>query len=294
MKKLPIAAAITSLGLALATGGIAAQTATGTGTGTGAQSPAAGTAATDQPSTAGSPTGAATGSAAPGAAQGASTPVTGTAGTGTGTGTAAPARPMAGGTGATAGDTAKPDRQARADWERRHRASKMIGTNVRDQQGDRVGSIEDIVLDPQGNVAYAVISAGGFLGMGENLYAVPWSSLQMPQGEDHYVMNVNKEQMRQAHGFDKDNWPDMSGAQWRGFYGGSPAGGATAPTGGQAIQGTGTTGTTTTTTTGPTTSPMTTDGQTTGGTTGGTAGGTTSGTTGGTAGSTTGGTTQSR
>jgi hypothetical protein len=112
----------------------------------------------------------------------------------------------------------------------------MIGTNVRDQQGERVGSIEDIVLDRDGNVSYAVISAGGFLGMGENLYAVPWESLAMQPGEDHYVMNVDKERMKAAHGFDKDNWPDMADTKWdasnRGFYSTTP--GTTAPAAGTA------------------------------------------------------------
>jgi len=230
MNRLPIAAAIATIGLAMA-GGVAAQgtTTTGTGTGTQAGSPAAGTAAADQPTTAGAGTGAATGSTAPGPMQGASTPTTGTGATGPGaTGTALPGDR----------DTAQMDRQARADWERRHRASKMIGTNVRDQQGERVGSIEDIVLDRQGNVAYAVISAGGFLGMGESLYAVPWSALDMQSGQDHYVMSVDKERMRQAHGFDKDNWPDMSDAQWQstnqGFFGQGTQQPGTAPATGQA------------------------------------------------------------
>lgn len=144
----------------------------------------------------------------------------------------------------SAGDSVKSgDRQAKAEWERRHRASKMIGTNVRDQAGERVGSIEDIVLDRQGNVTYAVVSAGGFLGLGEKLFAVPWKSLSTQPGQDHYVMNVNKDQMRQAQGFDKDNWPDLADTRWqdsnRGFYGTAPAGAQrSSPTMGQPPSGT--------------------------------------------------------
>jgi sporulation protein YlmC with PRC-barrel domain len=97
-----------------------------------------------------------------------------------------------------------------------HRASTLMDADVENAQGEDLGDIEDLVLDPQdGRVAYAVLSFGGFLGLGEKLFAVPWTALKAKVGEnDTYILNVAKEKLTNAPGFDKNNWPDMANRQW--------------------------------------------------------------------------------
>jgi sporulation protein YlmC with PRC-barrel domain len=95
-----------------------------------------------------------------------------------------------------------------------NRASKVLGTGVVDSKGDKVGDIKDIVLDRStGQVAYAVVSFGGTFGVGDKYFAVPWTALKAGQNE-RYVLDVNKDQLKQAQGFDKDKWPDMASEQW--------------------------------------------------------------------------------
>ncbi len=111
---------------------------------------------------------------------------------------------------ATRGDAARAER----DWERRHRASKIIGTHVRNRQGDKIGDIEDIVLDRNGSVAYAVVSTGGFLGIGDRLHAVPWKSLQLQANEDFYVLDVDRKRLQAAPGFPGSSWPNFNDERW--------------------------------------------------------------------------------
>ncbi len=101
-----------------------------------------------------------------------------------------------------------------ASWERLHRASKIIGTDVINRQGERIGDIEDIVLDSKGLIAFAVVSTGGFLGIGDRLHAVPWQSLQTQTGRNAFILDIDKERLKNAPGFDKKNWPNLSDDNW--------------------------------------------------------------------------------
>lgn len=95
------------------------------------------------------------------------------------------------------------------------RASKLIGTDVVDTQGKKIGDVKDVVLDKtRGQVAYAVVSFGGTLGLGSKYFAIPWKSLQPNPDNDKLVLNVDREKLKNAPGFDKDHWPDMASAQW--------------------------------------------------------------------------------
>ena len=120
------------------------------------------------------------------------------------------------------------DGMALKDWERNRRASKIIGMDVRNNTNEKVGDIKEIVLDGNGRVAYAVVSAGGFLGIGDRLYAVPWSAFKRLAGQNYFVWNIAKERLRDAPGFDEKHWPDMANEQWnrdtQRFYN-QPAGG---------------------------------------------------------------------
>jgi len=94
-------------------------------------------------------------------------------------------------------------------------ASTLIGDKVFNRFGDELGYIKDIMLDlDSGRVAYAVLSFGGFLGLGDKLFALPWSSLELDAPNHCFILDVDKERLENAEGFDKENWPDMADRDW--------------------------------------------------------------------------------
>jgi sporulation protein YlmC with PRC-barrel domain len=94
-------------------------------------------------------------------------------------------------------------------------ANTLIGDSVKNPAGEDLGSIKDIMLDvDHGRIAYAVLSFGGFLGMGDKLFAIPWNALRLDPVDQCFVLNVNKETLKNAEGFDKDHWPDMTDPTW--------------------------------------------------------------------------------
>jgi PRC-barrel domain len=91
----------------------------------------------------------------------------------------------------------------------------MIGADVVNAAGDGLGDVKEVVIDPSsGKIACAVISFSGFLGMGEKLFAVPFSALDYDAQEKEYVLDVAKEGLERAPGFDPDHWPAMSDEKW--------------------------------------------------------------------------------
>jgi len=103
-------------------------------------------------------------------------------------------------------------------------ADTLIGDGVVNAAEEDLGDIKEIMLDMQtGQVAYAVLAFGGFLGMGEKLFAVPWQALHLDTVNKRFVLNVDKDRLKGAPGFDKDAWPDMSDLSWasgiHSFYG---------------------------------------------------------------------------
>lgn len=95
------------------------------------------------------------------------------------------------------------------------KASSIIGTDVVNPKGDNLGDIKEVVIDPStGRVAYAVVSFGGFLGMGEKLFAIPFSAFAYNANKNEYVLDVPKERLKDAPGFDADHWPSMSDEKW--------------------------------------------------------------------------------
>lgn len=94
-------------------------------------------------------------------------------------------------------------------------ASKLNGDDVYNPKGEKMGSIKEIMLDiHSGKVAYAVMSFGGFLSMGEKLFAVPWSALKVDLNNKSFTFDVSEEQLKNAPGFDSDHWPDMADQAW--------------------------------------------------------------------------------
>ncbi len=106
-------------------------------------------------------------------------------------------------------------------------ASTLSGDSVVDRTGEKLGEIKEIMVDvPTGRVAYAVLSFGGFLGMGDKLFAVPWSAMTLDTDNKQFILDVEKDRLRDAPGFDKDHWPSMAQPTWAStvykFYGVDP------------------------------------------------------------------------
>lgn len=99
-------------------------------------------------------------------------------------------------------------------------ASTLTGDRVENKAGDKLGKIEDIMIHvPTGKIAYAVLSFGGFLGLGDKFFAIPWQALVLDEKRKCFIFDVTKEKLENAPGFDKDNWPDMADPEWsKGIY----------------------------------------------------------------------------
>ena len=94
-------------------------------------------------------------------------------------------------------------------------ASSFEGETVVNGHGEVLGEIEEIMLDVRsGRIAYAVMSVGGFLGIGEKYFAVPWSALTMDTDNKNFLLDVDKERLKNAPGFDRNQWPSMADVQW--------------------------------------------------------------------------------
>jgi sporulation protein YlmC with PRC-barrel domain len=106
-------------------------------------------------------------------------------------------------------------------------ASTLTGDDVVNRQGEKLGRIDDIMIDvPSGRVAYVVMSSGGLLGIGEKLFAIPFNALTLDTDNHCFVLDAPKERVLQAPGFDKEHWPQMADPTWarqvHGYYGTRP------------------------------------------------------------------------
>ena len=95
------------------------------------------------------------------------------------------------------------------------KADDVVGVKVKNAQNEDLGEVEAVMLDKHdGYVHYVVLSFGGFLGMGEKLFAMPWEIFSYDDDEDCFIINVDKEKLKNSPGFDKDHWPNMSDTTW--------------------------------------------------------------------------------
>jgi hypothetical protein len=91
----------------------------------------------------------------------------------------------------------------------------LIGAKVVNGEGKDLGTVEDLVIDSRDDrVAYAILSFGGFLGMGNKNFAIPWQALGFDVDNKVAVLNIDQDRLKNAPGFDKDNWPDMTDRTW--------------------------------------------------------------------------------
>ena len=94
-------------------------------------------------------------------------------------------------------------------------ADTLKGDSVINSQGENLGKVEHIMLDVQrGRIAYAVLSFGRFLGMGNKLFAIPWAALTLNADQKCFVLDVPQDRLAKAPGFDKDQWPTMADPAW--------------------------------------------------------------------------------
>ena len=94
-------------------------------------------------------------------------------------------------------------------------ASTLTGDRVINRSGDTLGVVEEIMIDvPRGRVAYAVMSAGGVLGIGQKLFAIPWHALVLDTDRHCFVLDAAIDRFKDAPGFDKAHWPEQADEQW--------------------------------------------------------------------------------
>jgi sporulation protein YlmC with PRC-barrel domain len=103
-------------------------------------------------------------------------------------------------------------------------ADTLLGNDVYNKDGEDLGDINEFMIDmASGRLAYAVLSFGGVLGMGDKLFAVPWAALKLDTTNKRFTLDVPKGVLKDAPGFDKDHWPSMSDKTWASgihkFYG---------------------------------------------------------------------------
>jgi sporulation protein YlmC with PRC-barrel domain len=94
-------------------------------------------------------------------------------------------------------------------------ATTMIGDGVKNINGEDLGKVEEFMLDlNSGRIAYVVVSFGGVLGIGNKLFAIPWEALRLDTEDHKFFLDIDKETLEEAPGFDNDDWPDNPTHEW--------------------------------------------------------------------------------
>lgn len=95
------------------------------------------------------------------------------------------------------------------------RADEVLGVKVINQAKENLGKIYQIVLDKlTGQTVYIVLESGSFLGLGGKLFALPWNAIHYDLHEEAFILNIDKERLKKAPGFDNDHWPDFADETW--------------------------------------------------------------------------------
>jgi sporulation protein YlmC with PRC-barrel domain len=108
-----------------------------------------------------------------------------------------------------------------------HKASDVLGMKVENAENQKLGDIQDLLVDLRsGHIVYAVLASGGFLGLGEKYLAIPPGAFQIATDAKHLMLNVDKERLKGAPGFDKNSWPSFADQTWNSnvysYYGQRP------------------------------------------------------------------------
>ena len=89
------------------------------------------------------------------------------------------------------------------------RSSQIAGMTVTNPQGEKLGKIDDLLIDQGGAVKYAILSHGGLLGIGDKLIPIPWRALKLDKEKGTLVVNADKAAMEKAPSFDPKEWPKV-------------------------------------------------------------------------------------
>jgi sporulation protein YlmC with PRC-barrel domain len=96
-----------------------------------------------------------------------------------------------------------------------HAVSALKGARVHNFAGDDLGKVDDFVVDlDSGRCSYVVVAVGGFLGMGDKLFPVPWDLFTMRTEDHEFFLDVEKQMLLDAPGFERSKWPDMGDQAW--------------------------------------------------------------------------------
>lgn len=102
-----------------------------------------------------------------------------------------------------------------------HRASELLDRRIENTQGDKLGSVKDLVIGRDGKVSYLILSRGGVLGMGDKLIPIPLQAATL--SEDRIILNVTEDRLANAPSFSEDEWPNFNDPAWSqkvfGYYG---------------------------------------------------------------------------
>jgi hypothetical protein len=91
----------------------------------------------------------------------------------------------------------------------------LVGDRVVNRANEELGNIEHLMIDvPTGRIAYAVLACGGVFGIGEKLFAVPWAALTLDAERRCFILDIDRERLAKAPGFDQDHWPAMADSAW--------------------------------------------------------------------------------
>lgn len=111
-------------------------------------------------------------------------------------------------------------------------ATSIIGDKVENLAGDELGTIKDLMINVRsGNIDYVVLQYGGFLGIGDKLFAIPFEALSVDPKKEVFVLDKDKEYLNNAPGFNKNHWPETNShyaevnTYWGDFMGPSVGGG---------------------------------------------------------------------
>ena len=95
------------------------------------------------------------------------------------------------------------------------KATDLMGKNVTNAANENLGEVKDIVIDAaSGRILYGVLSFGGFLGLGDKYFAIPWQSMKLAPDYKNFVLHIDKDRLKDAQGFDKNQWPNFADERW--------------------------------------------------------------------------------
>ena len=96
------------------------------------------------------------------------------------------------------------------------RVSDLLKTKVENRHGEKLGTIQDLMVGADGRLKYAILSHGGFLGIGDVLIPIPFDALTTGSEKETAVLDTDKQTLEKALNFESKTWPDFTAAEWEG------------------------------------------------------------------------------